>query len=296
MTTLSPHPFLDDFPPSSEDEYERLKSRIERAGCIRVPIHVLGDKIIDGRHRYRASQELNIECPVVEVDLIEGETLWDYICDLNERRDYTASQRAMIAESRSERFKKEAAERMRQAASGTLPDEVQRGRAVDLAGAKLGVSGSSVERARRLKKESPELAKKVLAGEMSLGSALLSIAKAAPPPDDDETETDGLGVKQDEPRVVAALRELPRFRTIANRLHAIKRDIAELAESECGAEIRADQVELHIKNAVTAIRFAEPFTACPLGKQNCKRGCKVCGGKRWITKEQYDRLPPGEKP
>ena len=82
------------FPPMSDDEFQNLKSDIEKNGVIE-PIWVHVGEVIDGRHRYKACIELDIDCPMREY---EGDDILSFVLSLNmHRRHLTASQRALIA-------------------------------------------------------------------------------------------------------------------------------------------------------------------------------------------------------
>ena len=81
------HPITDRFPEMSKSAYEELREDIRKNGQL-VPIVVLPNTaIIDGKHRFRACQELGIP-PVVEV--YEGKqddkSLFEYVRSLNARR------------------------------------------------------------------------------------------------------------------------------------------------------------------------------------------------------------------
>ena len=93
MQTYEIHELADCLPSMPEDEFQALKNDISGLGVLE-PIILLEGKILDGRHRYRACQELGIECPVrVMTDASPG----DIVMSLNVfRRHLTASQRAMI--------------------------------------------------------------------------------------------------------------------------------------------------------------------------------------------------------
>lgn len=103
---------------------------------------------------------------------------------------------------------------------------------------------------------------------------------------------DGRGKPIDDEKAAEAIGQAPRFTSLINELHDIKRRVLELAKEPIGAEIRGQDFAREIKNAVTAIRFGIPYAPCPF-MPNCTRkgGCKHCGGRRWLTQEVFDRLP-----
>ena len=67
MEGLEVSPFLECVPEIPEDLFQRLKEDISGLGVIN-PIVLLQGEILDGRARYRACQELGIECPVRSVE------------------------------------------------------------------------------------------------------------------------------------------------------------------------------------------------------------------------------------
>lgn len=93
---LETHPVSEMFPMMNDDEYERFCDDIKEHG-LREPIMIFRDMIIDGRNRYRACRDLNVEPDYREWTGDESDIL-DYIISLNlHRRHLSASQRAMIA-------------------------------------------------------------------------------------------------------------------------------------------------------------------------------------------------------
>ncbi|MEI7957270.1 MAG: MT-A70 family methyltransferase [Verrucomicrobiota bacterium] len=96
MTNLSAHPDTAFMPRIEEADFKDLKRDIQTHGQ-REPIIVFQGKIVDGRERYRACQELNIVPKVKVVKKLEG-SVEETVISLNfHRRHLTLSQRAMIA-------------------------------------------------------------------------------------------------------------------------------------------------------------------------------------------------------
>ena len=92
---LKAHWMADILPSMPEKEFKELKEDIAGLGQLE-PILVFNNEIIDGRHRYRACQELGIEPWVQEFE--GGMSLSDVIRSMNVyRRHLTASQRALVA-------------------------------------------------------------------------------------------------------------------------------------------------------------------------------------------------------
>jgi len=61
------HPLSSAFPAMSEQEFQELKDSIEVNGVLNA-ITIYQDMVIDGWHRYKAANDLAIECPETELD------------------------------------------------------------------------------------------------------------------------------------------------------------------------------------------------------------------------------------
>lgn len=203
---LEIHPLAELIPAMSAEEFAQLKTGIDVNGYLEdEPVVLFEGRILDGRHRYRACGELGIEAPTV--DFRGGEDAAQaYVISKNlDRRHLTTGQRSVAALKLLD-WEREAA-RERQAATqlagrepggdpivgsrqvmGTDGAEEQEkptphsSEAVAKAGEKFGVSGSSVERAKKVAEERPDLLKKVEAGELTVNSAF-NETKGKPPPE-----------------------------------------------------------------------------------------------------------------
>jgi hypothetical protein len=89
------HPFAEHFPRMGAEEYETLKADICEHGQ-QIPIVKQGDTILDGRHRYDACRELDIE-PLIKEWEGSGSPL-AFIVSMNlHRRHLDPGQRGLIA-------------------------------------------------------------------------------------------------------------------------------------------------------------------------------------------------------
>ena len=93
---LEVHPAARSFASLNTDEYASLLDSVKEVG-IQVPILLTTDKlIVDGVHRRKAAQELDIPCPHRYLE--EGDDPWKIGLELNlARRHLNESQRAMVA-------------------------------------------------------------------------------------------------------------------------------------------------------------------------------------------------------
>lgn len=181
IRVLSIHPVSRLFPPMNEDQFAALKDDIAQNGQ-REPITLWDHQVIDGAHRARACEELNLE-PITRVWEGEESELTRYVVSLNlHRRHLNESQRAMVAEkitrSRSEGIAAGNHARVGSASpigdTGKFP--------VREAAALLNVGTSSIGRARRVRESGvPELIAAVEAGAISAytGSEIAKLPPAA---------------------------------------------------------------------------------------------------------------------
>ena len=141
------------FPPMSDDEFQNLKSDIEKNGVIE-PIWVHVGEVIDGRHRYKACIELDIDCPMREY---EGDDILSFVLSLNmHRRHLTASQRALIAAELATLGKGQHRE-----------NEVTQAEAAKI----MGTSVASLKKAKKVL-DDEDMVEKVRNGDITINAAL----------------------------------------------------------------------------------------------------------------------------
>ncbi len=159
-------------------EYAELRADVAAHG-LRQPIVLFEHMVLDGRHRLRACEDESVEPRFEEY---AGDEPAAHVLSLNlHRRHLSVSQRAMIAVAFLEPLEEEARRRQ-----GTRTDLTSRAddrevgwEAYDpnhdgvsgIAGAAVGVSGSTVRRAKRVAEEAPDLAERVRSGEMAVVTA-----------------------------------------------------------------------------------------------------------------------------
>lgn len=163
------HEIASIFPLMEGEEYRALVDDI-RANGLREPIWTYEGKIIDGRNRYRACEELGITPSAREWD---GKgSLIGFVVSLNlHRRHLTSSQKAVIASDIEPMLAEEARKRM---LTGRAPDPVEKfpqGRAGEQAAKLAGTNPHYVADAKRLKETAPELVQEVKAGTVTIPEA-----------------------------------------------------------------------------------------------------------------------------
>lgn len=165
------HPLADIFPMMNEEEYQSLKEDIRKNGLIE-PVWLYEDKILDGRNRYKACVELEIEPEFYSFDDKESSPL-DFVMSLNlSRRHLTSSQKATVALEALPFFEEEAKKRQILGAIATntgkekIPEASRQAR--DDAAQLIGVNSHYVSDAKAIKESSPELFEKIRQGEKTI--------------------------------------------------------------------------------------------------------------------------------
>jgi hypothetical protein len=199
------HQVANIFPLMEEKKLNELASDIKEYG-LNTHIEVVGDRIVDGRNRYRALCQLGLDknkeyyfdlsqC----FDFQEPMGQIAYVLSRNlHRRHLSASQRAMVGVE----IKKVEAELAKERSLANLkkgeqipdpvnlPDRSKQGDTRDIAAEKLGVSGKMVDMAEKvIKHGTPELEAAVRNGEVAVSSAAAIVD--LPPEEQCEAVADG---------------------------------------------------------------------------------------------------------
>jgi hypothetical protein len=216
------HPVASIFPMMSDQEYEGLKKDIAENGQ-REPIVFWCDKLIDGRNRLKACEELGREPDVCELD--EDQDPVKYVISHNlHRRHLDESQRAMVGARLRKVFDDEAKERKKrkpESVPANCPEQ-NKGDSRDKAGESVAVSGKSIDRATTVLTEgTPELAEMVDRGEVKVSKAATLVKKVASK--EKQTEI----VKKGPAAIKEATKPEPRRDTLA----ILKKQIAELDDA-----------------------------------------------------------------
>lgn len=182
------HEIANIFPMMNADEYLKLKSDIADNGFDNsLPIITLENKILDGRNRYRACKELYIEPTYKE---FEGEDPFAYVVRTNlHRRHLNSGQLAFVGVEIEKHYGKLAKENQGKRTDIIKPanlfpileksnNELKPIHAATIASKEIGVSSGYISDAKMIQKEAPELAQKIIAGEMTIPQAKREIKKS----------------------------------------------------------------------------------------------------------------------
>ena len=169
------HEIANIFPLISGDEFESLKKDIKKNGLIES-IWTYENKILDGRNRYRACNEIGITPDMRE---FTGDDPLAFVISLNmKRRHLSASQLAFVALAVEEYEGKKAKEREQIRKSKSTVQKVaqsEQGKSRDIAAKSVGVNRQYVSDAKKIRAERPDLEKKVVSGEMNIKQAVKEI-------------------------------------------------------------------------------------------------------------------------
>ena len=166
VTTYPLDPCVELFPAMNSDEFNALKQSIERNGQSE-PILLFHGKVVDGRHRLKACQELGIEPKVqtLSVKNYEQAKSMAFARNIN-RRNLAIGQRALMAAALCTRKPGQA-----KFSAATEPPLSQT-QAADL----FAVSRDSVQRAVKVYCDgSKELNRQLASGETTLNEAFIEV-------------------------------------------------------------------------------------------------------------------------
>jgi hypothetical protein len=171
------HPLCLILPEMSKADYSGLLEDIRAKGLV-FPIKTYEGKVLDGRHRLKACLELGLSPRFEEYT---GTDPAGYVASTCQHRSLNASQRALIAAGFLEYERGQAKGRMKEAgavggrAKGVEdfpPPFIDHGKARDKAGARMHVSGRTVDDAEKvMENATPEVLEKVRSGDMALNEA-----------------------------------------------------------------------------------------------------------------------------
>lgn len=169
------HPAAEVFPLMGESDLKELTEDIRQNG-LREPIITFNGKVLDGRNRLLACERAGVEPRFREFPV--GESVAKYVWSANYvRRHLTTSQRAMAITAISGILSAEA--KIRMSRGGTLAvrqgveiiPPAEKGRTRDALAMLANVSNHYISDAKLIDRESPDLAKEVLRGNITIPEA-----------------------------------------------------------------------------------------------------------------------------
>ncbi len=168
--TYELHPLCTLFPRIVAHDFLALVEDIKANG-LRQPIVLHNGMILDGGNRYRACIQAGVEPTFVQY---EGDNITSFVLSANlHRRHLSPGQTAAIVASAQDWAKAQPAHRPSEKECNVAPLSTSADRA-----AQSGASVRTQKMADKVAKESPDLAKKVAHGEVSLPEAIKQITPA----------------------------------------------------------------------------------------------------------------------
>lgn len=176
MSNYEFHEIANWLPMLDHDGLQKMAEDIKSHGQ-RLPIILYDGKILDGRNRYVACQMAGV--PPVYQDLPEGEDPVAYAESMNlPRRHLTVSQLAMYGDNKRAYYDRQAKEKY-DATVGrpsklveTVPPISEKVKARDQAGAAVGVSGRTMDKAKKVREQGHKnLVKAVESGKLDVTKA-----------------------------------------------------------------------------------------------------------------------------
>lgn len=169
------HPAAELFPLIEGDEFDQLVADIDTNGLLE-PVWVMPDgALLDGRNRVKACVKTSTP---IQTRTYEGSDPIGFVLSLNlKRRHLTTGQRAMLALQVESLIAEHNRPGRRWGVEddlipADLPELSRREReSREQAAKSVGTSGRAVAQAKRIQQEAPDLAEKVIAGELALDKA-----------------------------------------------------------------------------------------------------------------------------
>jgi N6-adenosine-specific RNA methylase IME4/ParB-like chromosome segregation protein Spo0J len=182
------HELANIFPMMNTDEYQKLKADISTSGFdSSLPIILYENKILDGRNRYKACEELGIKPAYTTFN--NGDPL-SYVVRTNlHRRHLQPGQLAFVALDIEKHFAEKAKENQGKRTDIEKPanlfqriekskEELKPIHAAKEAAKQIGVNAQYVSDAKKIQNVAPELAEKIIAGKMTIPEAKRVINRA----------------------------------------------------------------------------------------------------------------------
>lgn len=169
------HEIANIFPLMTDEEMCELTQDIKANG-LKQPIILYEGKIYDGRNRYQACVSASVDPKFTEY---KGNTPYSDVMSLNmQRRHLTAGQKAMIASDILPDLQKESKiSKIRKNVFIEAESKSWKDRPVEIVSKLLNVGSPSIQFAKKLKKELPDIAEKVKNGKLNLKQAKNALYK-----------------------------------------------------------------------------------------------------------------------
>lgn len=253
---LAVHNAANIVPCMTDAEFAELKADIAKHGQ-RDPLVLFDGKILDGRNRYRACTELDIDPSTITLDLhdVGGDPIAYVISTNVHRRHLSASQRSMLALEVERLYAAEAKERQVRKPANSVPAPVpeQKGEAREKAAKALGVGPRSVQAAKSvIKSGCAELQQAVREGKVTVKVAE-KFARAVPSPVAQAAIVNG-AVLEDDPNKIIRQHASKRQVVASDKIPAARITGAQQALKDLEQRLDRLGVLPSLQNHINAIR------------------------------------------
>ena len=260
---------------------------------MRVPLVLWNGKIIDGRNRYEACQELGID--EFEIEEFEGseDEMVEHVVSLNmSRRQLTSGQKAVVGVELGvyrEKLK-----------GGATAEDGKR--VIEIIADELGTNRQYLYDAEKLKKKDSDLFDQVRRGELTLSAAMKTLEKllAAENGEDvsapvkPETPVDHFG-KEVPKAFEQTFAERETFKYAVGLIREAKKAVESIVERGLAtAWLDASGVKAGFSSVDTALKTSMPHALCPYC-EGAGGKCEPCKGHGWVNRPIYDYAPEEKK-
>ncbi len=187
------HPFANLFPLLEGEDLQRLADDIRENG-LHHPIVLYQEKILDGRNRYRACEIAGVELDARDFSEFNGtdDEALALVISLNvTRRHLTTVVRATVAAQLFDHEKVKAAERRK---AGVRLNLAEGGKAVEVAGSRVGVAAENVRLAVKVRRKAPDVFDAMAAGQIRSMPEAVKLSRL---PDGQRTEILDMVIKEE---------------------------------------------------------------------------------------------------
>ena len=284
MQKYEEHELASILPMMSDADLKELAQDIKENGQ-RAPITLLGDKILDGRNRYKACAIAGVE-PRFKDFNGNGDPLAFIISANVHRRHLTTSQRAMIAAK---------IESLRPG----RPDKESESKVSRKQAAKeLKVSPRSVATAKEVLEEATkEEVEKVERGEKTVNAVAKEMrskaekSKAVVEPEQPKDKT-GYPIPVE---ILEDWQAAESFSETLKQLHKIKLTVEKAIEKgELSFREITNSTTADLKNAWSTLERVLPYAVCPTCNGRNRKKCTLCKQRGFISKFGYEQWVPKE--
>lgn len=297
--------FRDLIPPLADAERQQLEANLIEAGEARDPLVIwpteAGDVLLDGHNRYEICTRLGLRFQTVEMQFETDEDAADWI-DANQlgRRNLTPDGFKLALGRRYNRTKKAVPNpdgRKGKRIDGQFDHQQKHANTAEKLAKEHGVSEKTVRRAAELAEEieaDPDLKEAVTQQGKTIRQARAEKAErekaeAPPAPEPEKTAKDGMGKHVGQEVSALFMAADSDYRDISKAIVALSHMLDELKHVPHGERLEHGQLDQIIADLKKFVKFGRPFTECFKCQRKLQKGCNLCHGTGWLTRNEHGR-------